>query len=393
MNPVQKITVAHVMFESRLGGAHRRILTAAPKLDSKGISTQLILPNRPGNAAQKAAELGVPCHTIRIQKIPSPRNPLQILAWLVSQPIEILQFVKLFRRLGPDIVNVCGAFFISAAIAARICGLPLVWHLNDTIVPYPLSHLLGRLVRKLSDRAVAQGHAVANYYGLSPGDYECLYSGVDTSLFQPRGKSRDLPDDGSKVTRVGIIGNWNPIKGLETFVEAAGQVDTASDGQVEFIMAGARLATQKAYTARINAMIQQLDMKRRLVLRDYVDDVPAMISDLDIVVMSSIKEGCPNVVLEAMATGKPVIASNVGCVTELVSPGLPDAAGIVIPVNDASALAKGILQLHRDPCLRQSMGYNGRTRAEALFSIEKYVDGHGKLYRSILADRNSRPGA
>lgn len=377
------------MFESRLGGAHQRILTAEPKLSSLGISTELVLPNRPGNALQKATESGVPCHAIRTHKIPSPRNPLQILTWLFSQPIEIYLFVKLYRRLKPDIVNVCGAFFISSAIAAKFCGLPLVWHLNDTIAPYPLSYVLGRLVRKLSTRAVAQGHAVGKYYGLSPEDYECLYSGVDTSLFQPRGEGRDAPSETGPLTRVGIIGNWNPIKGLETFVEAAGHVNAASDGQVEFIMAGARLDTQKTYTNRINAMIEKLNMKHRFVLRDYVEDTPAMINELDIVVMSSIKEGCPNVILEAMATGKPVVASDAGCVTELICPRATDAAGIVFPVNDARALSDGILQLHRDPGLRNSMGKNGRTRAETLFSIDKYVDGHGKLYRSIIADRDS----
>jgi len=310
-----------------------------------------------------------------------------------AKPIEIYLLVKLFRRLKPDIVNVCGAFFISSAIAARFSGLPLVWHLNDTIMPYPLSHALGRLVRRLSTRVVAQGDAVGKYYGLRPGEYECLYSGVDTSLFQRRDKTRDLPDDTGTLTRVGIIGNWNPIKGLETFVEAAGQVNAASDGQVEFTMAGARLATQSAYTKKITAMIEQLNMNERFVLKEYVEDIPALLNELDIVIMSSIKEGCPNVVLEAMATGKPVIASNVGCVTELLSPGQSGAAGIVIPVDDARALANGILQLHRDPGLRQSMGNNGRTRAVTVFSIEKYVEGHAKLYRSILADRDSRPGA
>ncbi len=344
MYPARKIKVVHVLFESRLGGAHRRILTAAPMLDSLGISTHLVLPNRHGNARQKATESGVQCDTIRIKKIPSPRNPLRVLAWLFSQPVEIYRFIKLFRQLKPDIVNVCGAFFMSPSIAAKLCGLPIVWHLNDTISPYPISHLLGRLVRGLSTRVVAQGHAVARYYGLGPEDYVCLYSGVDTSLFQPRTKVRDTQNEMDELTRVGIIGNWNPIKGLETFVEAADKVNTDSDGRVQFIMAGARLATQQAYTIRINAMIEQLALKERFVLLNYVEDIPAMIKDLDIVVMSSIKEGCPNVVLEAMATGTPVVASDVGCVAETICPGTPDAAGIVFPVSNAQALSEGILQ-------------------------------------------------
>jgi glycosyltransferase involved in cell wall biosynthesis len=308
---------------------------------------------------------------------------------MLHQPIEVYLLSRLFRQLRPDIVNVCGAFFVSPVIAARFCSLPIVWHMNDTIAPYPLSHFLGQLVRRLSTRAVAQGHAVGKYYGLAQEDYECLYSGVDTSLFHPQGERIESPAEGSTYTRVGIVANWNPIKGLETFVEAAGHIDVASRGRLEFVMAGARLDTQRSYTNKINAMIAQLNMKDRFVLLEYVEDPAALINDLDIVVMSSIKEGCPNVVLEAMATGKPVVASDTGCVTELLGPGTPEAAGIVFPVNDAQALAEGVLRLHRDPGLRRIMGENGRARAETLFSIDEYVEGHAKMYRSVMNGRDS----
>jgi glycosyltransferase involved in cell wall biosynthesis len=112
------------------------------------------------------------------------------------------------------------------------------------------------------------------------------------------------------------------------------------------------------------------------------DDVPGLLSDADVFVLASRSEGLPLSVIEAMAAGLPVVASDVGGLRELVR----DAeTGVLVPPSDATALASALRPLLADRQLRRRLGVAGRARAKALFDLSGFRRAHLELYRRELA--------
>ena len=116
--------------------------------------------------------------------------------------------------------------------------------------------------------------------------------------------------------------------------------------------------------------------------------MPALLADLDLFVLPSLWEGFGLVLLEAMAAGRPVVASAVGPVPEVVADG---ETGLLVPPGDPEALARAVVRVLRHPNLAARLGRAGRARAEAHFGLDGMVARTDALYRELLAGRSVRP--
>jgi glycosyltransferase involved in cell wall biosynthesis len=129
-------------------------------------------------------------------------------------------------------------------------------------------------------------------------------------------------------------------------------------------------------------MTTELGVNRSVVFPGFVDDIPGILALSDIAVLPSLKEAAGGAVLEAMAAGKPVVASRVGGIPESVVDG---TTGFLVPPGDSEALSRSIIRLLDDPPLRQQFGKAGRERVEAKFSIEGMVQQYEALYQELLS--------
>jgi glycosyltransferase involved in cell wall biosynthesis len=208
--------------------------------------------------------------------------------------------------------------------------------------------------------------------------HDVIYAPVDTQHYGagvqfPRARKHS-------VVSIGLIANWNPIKGIEYFVRAAAVVRERLAGKLEVVFAGARMANHPDYCQRVDALIDELGI--RSAIRDYgfVLSVAPILADLDVLVLSSTTEACPMVILEGMAAGVPVVATDVGGVRELLLGEPERPAGIVVPPKDPAALAEAVLELLRHPEKAARMGQNGRQLAEERFSLSICAQRHLRVY-------------
>jgi glycosyltransferase involved in cell wall biosynthesis len=122
----------------------------------------------------------------------------------------------------------------------------------------------------------------------------------------------------------------------------------------------------------------------------YRDDMPELLARTDIAVLTSIDEGIPRAMLEAMAMRVPTVATDVVGTKETV---VDDETGFLVPLNDVGALTDRLIQLIDDPALRERMGVRGRARVESEFDEDKIVDALAGIYRELLAQPSRVPDA
>lgn len=387
------VRVLNVLFEDRYSGPVNRVLQVARELSRRGIETVLCLPEGRGNAEHFASEAGVEVRRVRCERVPRPSDPRRVLRWALHLPGDIRRFVELYRRERPDVVHVSGAFFLPPALATRPARVPLVWHLNDTLVPASVAPLFGLLVRAVADRIVTSSESVAEHYGVSDVAHEVIYTPVDPRRFGP-GESH--PEDGPRIARVGLVGNWNPLKGHEQFVRAAALVKerlAAAGREVEFVLAGQRLETYVDYARRVDGLISSLGLRPYFRDFGFVNPISPVLENLDVLVSCSTAEAAAQTaVVEAMATGVPVVVTDVGGVREMLGEEGAEA-GLVVPPGDPEATASAVVRLLSSPEEAERMGHNGRRLALERFSLENSARKHEQVYRGTRRDATAHHAA
>lgn len=212
------------------------------------------------------------------------------------------------------------------------------------------------------------------HMGARPVRTRTIYNGVDPELFFPRPKPPATAGRPTVVAAARVM----PVKDVETMIEAAAVV-RRSVPDVRFVVYGSA-DVDREYTARCRALVAELGLGESFELAGFHPRPAELYAEGDLTVLSSISEGFPYTVLESMACGRPVAATDVGGVLDAVGGG-----GIVVPPRDPEALGKAIVRLLRDDDLRLALGRRGREEVLARYRIGRMVDSYRQLYLETAA--------
>jgi glycosyltransferase involved in cell wall biosynthesis len=213
-----------------------------------------------------------------------------------------------------------------------------------------------------------------------------IYNGVDLERFVPASRARRAEVKEQLGVRpeehlVTIVTHLVPVKGVEGFIDAAAlAIREAAD--VRFAVVG---GGDLENVLRKRAC--SLGVEKGILFAGAVRDVLTYLEASDVGVLSSLSEGLPNAILEYMAMGLPIVATDVGGVRELM--GKDGECGFLVPAGQPTTLAARLLPLIRDPELRALMGRRGRLRAERLFDARRMVVTYEQLY-DHLSNRRER---
>ena len=283
---------------------------------------------------------------------------------------------------------------ILGRLAAKLAGVPIIVHTPHGHVFYGyyepiltrLFLLVERIWAKLTDRIVTlteKGKQEHIQLKVAPTDkFAVIPSGVELRDFlRVQKSSPTLRQElgivsGDRV--VGSVGRFVPIKGYRYFLEAAKEIlDQQSD--VLFLLVG-----DGPLEEELKAFAEALGIAPRAVFAGYRADVAKMIALMDVFVLPSLNEGMGKVVVEAMAEGKPVVATKVGGVPELV---LDNLTGILCPPKDSFAMAEAILKLLRNKELARKMGAEGRKRVYPRYDAKVMVEKIERLYGNLMREK------
>lgn len=380
-----RLKVCNVDEEGRFGGPERRIVLVAAALVEEGVDTHVVYPSLDsGEFAQHLASAGVPCSALDITRL---SKEARILARYVARFVtEALLLASFLKKNGFDLVHVNGSYQFKVAIAARLARVPVVWHLNDTMMHTAVRKAFSWTAKRCASGFIVAGQRVHDYY-LRGTDLELrlcmeINAPVDTDVFRPSGGGGS--SDGTCT--VATVSGLNPTKGVEYFVRMAAEVRERCPN-VRFAVAGAELKSHASYSARIREMVADLGLDGEVIaFHGLVDDVPAFLRKADVCVFTSISEASPASVWEALSMGKAVVTTDVGSVRQHVVDGV---SGYVVPIKDVKALGERVTLLLKDPMLRGRVGEAARKVACERLGIGDAARKHRDIYRRVVELRQA----
>jgi glycosyltransferase involved in cell wall biosynthesis len=291
--------------------------------------------------------------------------------------------VRCLRALRPDVLHTHNPHpHLVGSVAAALLGLPAVVNTkhgrNDpdrraAVLLNRFAALLSRTVVAVSDDAARVATAVER---VPRRKVRLIRNGIDLAPFPP-------PDPAARrgPVRAIHVARLNLIKDQTTLLEAVRlMADRVPDFRLTVVGDGPRRE-------------DLLADRDRLGLRDRVDflgeraDVPALLAQADLFVLSSLQEGLSLTLLEAMAAGLAVVATDVGGNREVVVPG---ETGLLVPSRSPDRLAEAILACVRDPAATREMGRRGRSRVEREFGLDATVQQYENLYESVVSRRHQQ---
>jgi glycosyltransferase involved in cell wall biosynthesis len=314
--------------------------------------------------------------------------------WLRRSVLLASAVVRTRKKLmswGADIVHATmPAPSILAGLAARCGGAPALVSTRGSLVSFYrsggfLAAQADTWVFRAADQNVANCEAVSREMirlgGCPPEKLHVIHNGVDTARFRPDASSDWRARMGWNERNVvfGMVANFRPCKRHRDFVDAA-QIILRRHPEARFVMVGADAGLRGSIVRQVRDL--HLD-ETKLRILDPDSNPERIFRELDVYVCASDSEGFSNVILEAMACAKPVIATQVGGNGESVDDG---ETGLLVPCRSPEAIAVAAEKLLLNSELRTKFGKRGRERVQQEFALSRMVHAYEELYLQLLCE-------
>jgi L-malate glycosyltransferase len=296
----------------------------------------------------------------------------------------ILMFSKILREEKIDLIhlNTLTPFCKYAGIAGFLKKIPVVWFVRENPLISRSRRLRFWLKRVSSKIIFVDRDTREQLLGNDLRDrVEVVYNGVDTERFRPFESnffSKTINTDRDELL-IGYIGQITERKGIEYLITALPLVRKKTSN-FKLLMIGGRKAEDEKYFSRIKGMIKELSLENEVYFAGVVEDVSSAINNLDIIVLPSLEERCSRSLIEALACGKPAVATRVGGTPEIIEDGLN---GFLVNPEDPKDMAEAVLKLLEDKILRLRMGKEGRLKAEKVFDLRKNLSRMREVYLKL----------
>jgi glycosyltransferase involved in cell wall biosynthesis len=304
-------------------------------------------------------------------------------------PMSVWRLYRLIRKEGIDLVHTNTAVIFSPGLAAKLAGIPHVWHVRESFDEFPrrLWRLYSKYMRTLSSKIVCVSNAIANQFQDDRQKIVVLHNGfpidefaVDQARLRTEFRQHFHIDESEFVVAcVGRI-KWKR-KGQEFLVQAAALLRDAGK-PVRVLIVGQPWPGNEMHLEQLHDLVDKLTLKDRVIFTGELPDARPAYAASDVLALPSAQpEPFAGVVMEAMAMGKPVIATAIGGSLDQVTDG---QTGYLVPPADPSALAEKIRVLVEDPNLRRRMGEAGAERVRTHFGVDRMVQVLQGIYSEVV---------
>ncbi len=369
--------ILYLITDLHIGGTEKILYELVTRIDRTKFNSLVCGLKSCGYYAEKIENKGIPVIVFNVA------NGISLLKNFQA----IFNLYKIMRKEKIDLVHtfLFRANFIGR-IAARLVGVPIVISSIRVMEEEKKYHLfLERITSFLSDKFIVNSEALKNFVSekmkITPEKIEIVYNGIDFMNLPKINsiiKKNELGYNKNEIL-IGTVGRLHKQKGIEYFIEAIKiitQLPITHYPSPNFLIIG-----DGPERKNLESLICNLELNDKVKLLGWRTDVLEIISVLDIFVLSSLWEGTPNVVLEALAYNKPVVATRVGGVPEIIEEGV---TGLLVKPANAQALADAILWVLENPEKARKMAEKGKEKVEKIFPIHRMVKETEEVYNKLI---------
>ncbi len=403
-------TILYLDHTAKISGGEIALLNLIKALDRTRYTPVVVLASG-GDLVEKLKQDGVETHVIPLplsvintRKDVLGFNSLTRLrqAWLcVRYAVKLAVWA---RRRKVDLIHTNSLKAdLYGGMAARLAGIPVLWHVRDRIadgyLPAPVAAAFRWMARVIPQAVVANSESTLRCLqmprsrtadgqeGVScsdlPRQMYVVHDGFDPEQFANMpAASLSFPER----PVVALVGRISPWKGQHIFLEAAAQVRKTFP-QARFWIVGAALFEEHEYERGLHDTAARHGLEDMVEFLGFQENIPRILEQAEIVVHASILgEPFGQVVIEGMAAGKPVIATDGGALPEIIQTG---QTGLLVPMGDAGAMAQAVEALLSDPARAHALGIAGQLHARQHFTNRHVARSMEKVYEKVLV----RPGS
>jgi len=371
-----KIKIVHIIAALNVGGTEMMLYKLLPRMRKDRFENIVFTLKEKGSLSRDFES-----QNIRVYNVGGMGGILRISA--------LIRSLKIFRQINPDIIQgwlAHGNFVAQITSILLPYRLSTLWNIRYTALPktetkrsilfiIKLLSILSFLPQKIvfNSKAGADDHIRIGYRS----DKSCIIqNGFDTKLFSPSEKNRSCVRSELNISEeavlIGLIGRFDPLKDHRCFLKAGAKL-LSNKREILFLLAGREVDWQNRH---LKQFIEKLGISGKVFLLGERRDVHRITAALDIAACSSVAEGLPNVIGEAMSCGVPCVVTDVGDSAWLVGD-----SGIVVPPRNHEALCEAWLKLiELGSEKRRVLGEKARKRIEDYFSIQMIVKKYEHLY-------------
>ncbi len=370
---MKKIRLLTISATCERGGSDINLLRLLKNLDKNEYDVLHLIPY-PGPLMEEFKNTGIRVEIVDMPRIRLFKNPFQYVIILLKFFPTVSKIKKIIEDCKIDIVCTSSMVNLYGALAARLAHRP---HILMAAEYLPILKLVSPYSYFLSGKIVCCSNMVSRMFEKS-SKVLVKYPGIDLDEFRPNNIDTQtlrekLGVRGKLVSMVTRLDRW---KGVETFIKAAEYVKS----NAKFIIFAELVIGKEKYLKKLESTIKQLKVEDKILIK-ISRCTPEIMAASDIIVHASLRpEPFGLIIIEAMATGKPVIASKSGGPAEIISDGVD---GLLIEPGNPRILASAISRLLQDPKTAQEMSLKAREKVVQEFDIRKYAKDFDTIFKTV----------
>ena len=402
--PCRVLFVDHT---AALGGGEIALLHLASHLDRSRF-TPIVLLSSPGELHVRLQQAKIETYLLELHPAivhtrkdslgKSSLLRLKDMARIFGYSLRLTHFIRKHRI---DIVHTNSLKSdVFGGAAARLAGVPVVWHVRDRIendyLPASVVRVFRWLCCHLPNFVIVNSQATLDTLTLPEGKpaaivysgqkYHIVHDGVIAGRNSAVRTTVACDDPVGETFRIGLVGRISPWKGQDIFIQAARKVCVQYPA-ARFLIIGAPLFGEEAYETELHALVTRNGLERHVEFLGFREDIPELIASLSILVhASTVPEPFGQVVIEGMAAGKPIVATRGGGVKEIIVEG---ETGLLVEMGSVDEMTAAICTLLANPVRSEKMGRAAQFAVQQNFTIEQTAARVEAVYKTLMANKGS----
>lgn len=383
------INILYLHAGSELYGADRILLELVVGLDKKIFHPIVVLPSK-GRLSNKLNEADIENYVVDYPILRRKYfNIKGVVNYIFSYGKSVNKIIGLVRDKNINLIHVNTTAVLEGILLKKKLRVPLLWHIHEIIEhPKIIVKVTDFLIGRYSDKIVAVSKSVKDNLEkskyISSNKIQVIYNGVDNNIYNNKNETKYLYSEFQippKSIRVGMIGRVNSWKGQRDFLRAISPI-LYKNAEVYAFLVGGVFSEEGWRLSNLKREVSNNPFCKQIRVINFRTDTPNFHNFFDIFVLpSTAPDPLPTVVLEAMATGKPIVGYRHGGVTEMVKEG---ENGMLADPNNIEDLSIVIGKLIKSKKLREQMGDSSFNREKILFSKDAFLERFSNLYMKIL---------